>query len=97
MALASVSCVFKTFIGGSVTFIGERGLVIGGLFKAARVGVDDIKRVDKRNLRQWLMVYKLKGLLVLINSLISVSDYSIWLSLWAMLYSTCGTDLLFLL
>jgi hypothetical protein len=80
-----------------VTFITKGGLVIKRSFKAAGVGVDDIKGVNKRNLRRWLMAYKLKGPSVLINSLISVSDYSIWLSLWAMLYSTCSTDLLFLL
>jgi hypothetical protein len=77
VALASVGYIFKTFIGGSVTFIGKRGSVIGGSFKAARVGVNNIKGVNKYNLRQWLMVYKLKSPLVLINSLISASNHSI--------------------
>jgi len=39
-----------TFIEGAVTFIGEGGLAIGGLFKIARVRVDNV-RVNKRNLR----------------------------------------------
>jgi hypothetical protein len=81
MALASVGRVFRTFVRGSVIFIGEGGSVIRGLFKAARVGVNNIKEVNKHNLRQWLIVYKLKGPLLLINSLISSSDYSVGLSL----------------
>jgi hypothetical protein len=81
MALASVGHIFKTFIKGSVIFIGERGSVIRRLFKAARVGVNNIKGVNKHNLRQWLIVYKLKSPLLLINSLISSSDYSVGLSL----------------
>ena len=83
-----------TFIGEAVTlvgravilvdravmFIGEGGLAIGGLFKTARVRVDNV-RVNKRNLRRWLIIYKLKGPLLLINSLISIFNYSIGLSL----------------
>ena len=49
-----------TFVGGVVTSIGEGGLAIGRSFKIARVGVDDIKGVNKRNLRRWLIIYKLK-------------------------------------
>ena len=49
----------------------------GGLFRTVRVRVvDDIKGVNKRDLRQWLITYKLKGPLLLINSLISASNYS---------------------
>jgi hypothetical protein len=108
VTLVSISCIFKVFIRGAVAFIGKGGTVIfidkgslavgERLSKAARAGVvDDIKGVDRRNLRQQLMMYKLKSPLVLMNSLISASDYSIKLSLWAILYSTCSTDLLFLL
>ena len=90
-----------TFIKGAITFIGEESLAIGGgLFKTARIStgvVDAVKGVNKRNLRQWLIIYKLKGPSLLINSLISASNHSIGLSSWATLYSACGTNLLFLL
>ena len=68
-----------------MAFIGERGAVIfinkgslairGRLFKTAKA------RINRRNLRQWLIIYKLKGPLVLINSLISAFNYSIGSSL----------------
>ena len=71
-----------TFIGGAVTFIGKGGSAVGRLFKTARVRVvDNVKGVNKRNLRWWLITYKLKGPLLLIYSLISVSNYSIGSSL----------------
>jgi len=81
-----------TFIGGAVTFveramtfIGEGGSAVGGgLFKTARIGtrvVNDIKGVNKRNLRRWLIIYKLKGPLLLIYSLISISNHFIGLFL----------------
>jgi hypothetical protein len=60
-----------------VTFIGKGGSVVKGSFKAAGVGVDDIKGVNKHNLRRWLMAYKLKSPLVSINSLISISNHSV--------------------
>jgi len=63
-----------------VTFIGEGGSAIGGLFKTAGVRVDNI-RVNKRDLRRRLITYELKGPSLLINSLISISNYSIGLSL----------------
>ena len=45
MALASVSCVFKAFIG-------EGGFAVVQSFKAAKAGVvDNIKGVDRRNLK----------------------------------------------
>jgi hypothetical protein len=85
VALASVSYIFKVFIEGAVAFIGERGamtfinkgsLAVGGrLFETAEAGV------NRRNLRQRLMIYKLKGPSVLINSLISASNHSIGLFL----------------
>ena len=84
VALASVGCVFKTFIGGAVTFIGEGGSAIRRSFKAAKIGtgvVDNIKGVNKRDLRRWLIMYELKGPLLLMYSLISTSNYSIGLSL----------------
>ena len=69
-----------TFVEGAVTFIGEEGSAVGGLFKTARVRVDNV-RVNKRNLRRRLITYKLKGPSLLINSLISTSDYSVGSSL----------------
>ena len=67
------------FVKGAVTFIGEGGLAVGGgLFKTARIRVvDNIKGVNKRNLRRRLITYKLKGPSLLINSLISTSNYSV--------------------
>ena len=68
-----------TFVEGAVTFVGEGGSAIGGgSFETAGVRVvDNVKGVNKRNLRQRLIIYKLKGPLLLINSLISASNYSI--------------------
>ena len=40
------------FIGGAVTFIGKRGSAIERSFKTARVGVNNIKGVNKCNLKQ---------------------------------------------
>ena len=74
LALVSVSCIFKAFIG-------KGGLAIERLFEVAKAGVvDNIKGVDGRDLRRRLIIYELKGPLVLINSLISASNYSIGLS-----------------
>ena len=72
-----------TFISKTVIFIGKGGSAIGGrLFKTAEAKVvNNIKGVNRYNLRQRLIIYKLKGPLLLINSLISASDYSIGLSL----------------
>ena len=65
-----------TFVGGAITSIGEGSSAIGRLFKIARVGVG-----NKHDLRRWLITYKLKGPSLLIYSLISISNYSIGLSL----------------
>ena len=65
-----------TFVGGAVMSVGEGSLAIGRSFKIAGVRVG-----NKRNLRWWLITYKLKGPLLLIYSLISLSNYSIGLSL----------------
>jgi hypothetical protein len=71
-----------TFVGGAATFVGEGSSAVGGLFKAVEARVaDGIKGVVGRDLRRRLMTYKLKGPLVLMNSLISISDHSIGLSL----------------
>ena len=88
-----------TSIGGAVIFIGKGSSSVGrGLFKTAGVRVvDNIKEVNKCDLRWRLIIYKLKCLLLLIYSLISVFDYSVGLSSWVILYSIYGTDLLFLL
>ena len=68
-----------TSVKEAVTFIGEGGLAIKRSFKTAGVKVDDVKGVNKRNLKQQLIIYKLKSLLVLINSLISISNYFVGL------------------
>ena len=74
-----------TFIEGAVTFISEGSSAVGGgSFKTARVStrvVDNIKGVNKCDLRRRLITYKLKGPLLLIYSLISASNYSVGLSL----------------
>ena len=82
MALASIGYIYRAFIKGAVAFIGKGSLSIGGLSKAARAGVvDDIKGVNGRDLRRRLIMYELKGPLLLMYSLISVSDHSVGLSL----------------
>ena len=64
-----------------MTFVGEGGSAVGRSFETAGVRVDDVKGVNKRNLRRRLIIYKLKGPLLLIYSLISLSNYSIGSSL----------------
>ena len=61
----------------AVMFIGKRSSAIKRLFKTAKARVVDNIRVNGHNLRRWLIIYKLKGPLVLINSLISISNYFI--------------------
>jgi hypothetical protein len=85
VTLVSISCIFKVFIGGAMAFINKRGAIIfinkgslaikKRLFKTAKAGVNGY------NSRQQLIIYKLKGPLVLINSLISIFNYSIKSSL----------------
>jgi len=73
-----------TFVEGAVIFVDKGGLVVGGLFKTAGIGtgvVDTVKGVNKRDLRRRLIIYELKGPLLLINSLISISNHSVRLSL----------------
>ena len=86
-----------TFIGRAVTFIGKGSLAIGRLFKTAKARVANDIRINGRNLRQRLMIYKLKGPLVSINSLISASNHSVRLSSWATSYSAYSINLLLLL
>jgi len=86
-----------TFIRGAVTFIGEGGSAVGRLFETARVRVGDVKGVNKRDLRRRLIIYELKGPLLLMYSLISLSNHSIGSSSWATSYSAYNTNLLFLL
>ena len=75
VTLVSISYIFKAFIS-------KGGLAIIKSFKAAEAGVvDNIKGVNRCDLKQQLITYKLKGLLLLVNSLISISNYSIGLSL----------------
>ena len=80
-----------------MTSIGKGSSAVGRLFKIARVRVGNIKGVNKRDLRQRLIICELKGLSLLRYSLISTSNYSIGSSSWVILYSAYGTDLLFLL
>jgi hypothetical protein len=72
-----------TFVGGVVMFVGKGSSAVGGgLFKTAGVRVvDNVKGVNKRDLRRWLITYELKGPLLLIYSLISTSNHSIGSSL----------------
>jgi hypothetical protein len=83
VALASISYIFRVFIKGAITFISKGSLFIKGrLFKIAKARVvDNIKGVIRRNLKQQLIIYKLKDPLVLIYSLISAFNHSIKLSL----------------
>jgi hypothetical protein len=75
VALASISYVFKVFIS-------KGGSAIERLFRVAKAKVvNNIKGVNRHNLRQWLIIYKLKSPSVLMNSLISISNHSIKLSL----------------
>jgi hypothetical protein len=98
VALVSVGYIYKAFIKRAIVFINKRSLFIKGLSKVTKAGVaDDIKGVNRCNLRQRSIIYKLKGLLLLINSLISVSDYFVQLFSWVILYSIYSTNLLFLL
>jgi len=46
VALASVGCIFRVFVGGAVLFIGKGSSAIG-----ARVA-NDIKGVNRRDLRR---------------------------------------------
>ena len=41
-----------TFIEGAMTFVDEGGSAVGRLFKIAGIRVDNVKGVNKRNLRQ---------------------------------------------
>ena len=53
MALAFISYVFRVFIKGFIMFIGEGSSSIERLFKIAEAKVvDDVKGVNRRNLRQ---------------------------------------------
>ena len=66
-----------TFIGGAVTSVGEGSSAVRRSFKTAGVRVGNVKGVNKRDSRQQLITYKLKGPSLLIYSLISASNYSI--------------------
>ena len=70
-----------TSVGGAVTFVGEGGSAVGRSFEAAGVGVGAVEGVNKRDLRRRLIIYELKRPLLLIYSLISLSNYSVGLSL----------------
>ena len=68
-----------TFVEGAITFIGKGSSAVGGgSFETAGVRVvDDVEGVDERDLRRRLMTYELKGPLLSMYSLISLSDYFI--------------------
>jgi hypothetical protein len=70
-----------TLVDGAVTFVGKGSSAVGRLFKTAEARVVDDTRVNRRNLRWRLMIYELKGPSLLINSLISTSNYSVGSSL----------------
>ena len=75
VTLVFISYIFKVFIG-------EGGLAVKRLFKVAEAKVaDNIKGVNRYDLRQRLIIYKLKSLLLLIYSLISIFNYSVGLFL----------------
>jgi hypothetical protein len=69
-----------TFIDKAITFIGKGSLAIKRSFKTAKAGVADNIKINRHNLRQRLITYKLRVPLLLINSLISTSNYSVGLS-----------------
>ena len=77
VALAFINYIFKAFIKEAILFIEEAVILIDKgslaiekrLFKVTGV-TDNIKGVNRRDLRQQLIIYKLKGPSVLINSLI---------------------------
>ena len=56
------------FIGGAMMSIDKGGSAIKKSFKTAGVKVDNIKGVNKYNLKQWLIIYKLKVPSLLIYS-----------------------------
>ena len=70
-----------TSVGGAVTSVGEESSAIGRLFETAGVRVGEVKGVNERNLRRRLMIYELKGPLLSMYSLISLSNYSVGSSL----------------
>ena len=53
VTLASVNCIFKTFIGGAITFIGKKSSAIKRRpFKITKARVaDNIKGVNRHNLK----------------------------------------------
>ena len=64
-----------SFVGGAVTsvekavtFVGEGGSAVGRSFETAGVGVDDVRGVNKCNLKRRLIIYELKGPLLLMYS-----------------------------
>ena len=69
------------FVGGAVISVNKGSSAIKRLFETVRVGVGNIKGVNKYNLRWWLIIYKLNGLLLLIYSLISLFNYFVGLFL----------------
>ena len=70
-----------TSIEGAVMSVGKGSSAVGRSFKTARVGVNKVEGVNKRDLKQRLIIYKLKGPSLSIYSLISTSNHSIRSSL----------------
>ena len=66
-----------TFVGGAVTFVGKGSSAVGRPFDTAEAGIAGDIKIDRCNLRRRLMIYELKGPLLLMNSLISASDHSV--------------------
>ena len=66
-----------TFVGGAVTFIGKGSSAIRRPFKTAKARIAGNIKINGHNLRQRLIIYKLKGPSLLIYSLISTSNHSV--------------------
>ena len=66
-----------TFVRGAVTSVGEGSSAVRRSFETAGVGVGNVKGVNKYNLKRQLITYELKGPLLLIYSLIFLSNYSV--------------------
>ena len=69
-----------TFINRAITFIDKESSAIERPFKTAKAGIAGNIKINGYNLRQQLIIYKLKGPSLLINSLISISNYFVQLS-----------------
>ena len=84
-ACVNGDCADKAYVDGACIYrvYTDRAYAGGRSFKTARARarvVDNVKGVNKRDLRRQLMAYELKGPSLSIYSLISASNYSVQLS-----------------